>query len=82
MTAIAPIARFGKPGRHKWGNADRYPYKTECTCEVCGITKVTRHEPSVHPWLEFWRDGVFIQRDRTPACVPLANSPICEGVGQ
>ena len=64
-TIINPI---GKPGRHKWGDPARFQYKTETTCSICGITKITRHEPGEYPWLEFFRDGVRIEGDRTPEC--------------
>jgi hypothetical protein len=66
MTVNPPL---GKPGRHHWGDPVRFPFKTERTCENCSITKVTRHEPSEHPWLEFYRDGVRIVCDHTPECV-------------
>lgn len=60
----------GKPGRHRWGDPVRFPYKTERSYVVpgCGIVKVTRHEPGEHPWLEFYRGGERIQCDRTPEC--------------
>ena len=75
VTDIQPIKPFtAKPGRHRWGEPARFPYKTERTCIAhgCGITKVTRHEPDVHPWLEFFRDGQRIVCERTPSCTGLA----------
>lgn len=60
--------------RHRWGDAQRFPlaHKTERAClNGCGIVKVTRHEAEggrdVH-WQEFWRDGMRIACDGTPAC--------------
>ncbi|MDP2410372.1 MAG: hypothetical protein Q8M26_08805 [Pseudolabrys sp.] len=77
MSEVAIInPAIGKHGRHKWGEAKRFPYKTEVSCERCQIVKVTRHEPSVRPWLEFYRDGERVNCERTPVCesaeVPFA----------
>lgn len=57
-----------RPPRHSWGDPVRFEFKTERTCTKCGITKVTRHEPGVRPWLEFFRDLERIQCELTPAC--------------
>ena len=54
--------------RHTWGEPVSFQYKTERTCSICDIVKVTRHEPGVQPWLEFYRDGVKIESERTPEC--------------
>jgi hypothetical protein len=68
-----------RPLRHVWGEAQRFPYKTERQCCRCGLVKVTRHEPSAWPpnWTEFWRDGERVDDDgagdkpRTPACIAI-----------
>jgi hypothetical protein len=69
MTEIQSlITPFQKPGRHRWADPVRYPYKTERSCMLCQIVKVTRHEPDRHPWLEFYRYGERIVCERTPPC--------------
>lgn len=64
MTAPAQTS-----SRHRWGEAVRFAYKTERECVHCRIVKVTRHEPGVWPWAEFWRDGVRMACTGTPQCV-------------
>ncbi len=69
MTAIATITpKLNKVNRHSWAEPIRFPYKTERTCVLCGLTKVTRHEPGELPWLEFFRGLEKIECDRTPVC--------------
>lgn len=65
-------APLGKPGRHHWGEPVRFEYKTERTCTLCDLVKVTRHEPGQHPWLEFYRGLERIDCDRTPPCEAAA----------
>jgi hypothetical protein len=60
-----------KISKHKWGEPDRSdPYSTRRQCTRCPTVKVTRKE---HPqyWTEFWRDGVRVSVDKTPACEPV-----------
>lgn len=64
------------PRRHSWGDAVYFPYKTERTCNHCGICKVTRHEPGVHPWLEFYRGLDKLSVSKTPACEPISVSSV------
>lgn len=54
--------------RHRWGDPVRFQFKTERECERCGMVKVTRHEPFVRPWQEFFRGLDRIKCDSTPAC--------------
>jgi hypothetical protein len=54
--------------RHSWGEPVRFQFKTERECERCGTIKVTRHEPGVLPWQEFFRDLDRIPGDHTPKC--------------
>lgn len=54
--------------RHRWADPVRFPYKTERTCMICGIVKVTRHEPDKYPWNEFYRGVDRIECERTPEC--------------
>lgn len=70
MTDVATLTPKLKIGRHSWGEPVRFEFKTERTCIVCGITKVTRHEPGQLPWLEFFRgmDRVCTENNRTPVC--------------
>jgi len=69
MTGVAALTPFVvKPGRHKWAEPVRFQHKTERTCIVCSITKVTRHEPDRLPWVEFFRALNRIECDRTPPC--------------
>lgn len=68
---MTDIATVSKPLRHSWGEPVRFPYKTERTCNRCHICKVTRHEPGVQPWLEFYRGMEKLSVDRTPACEPV-----------
>lgn len=70
MTDVATLTPKTKPGRHKWGEPVRFQFKTERTCIVCGITKVTRHEPSERPWLEFFNgtERINTENNRTPVC--------------
>lgn len=70
MTDVATIGDV-KARRHRWGEPRYFQYKTERTCEACGITKVTRHEPGEQPWLEFWRGLDKVAVDKTPACEPV-----------
>lgn len=68
MSITTINAPLGKPGRHAWGDPVRFQYKTERICLVCGLIKVTRHEPSTHPWLEFWRGSEKLDVQCTPVC--------------
>lgn len=57
--------------RHKWGEPDRFPHKSERECRRCGMVKVTRHEaegPHDRHWTEFWRDCDRIRCEATPPC--------------
>lgn len=54
--------------RHRWGDPVRFQFKTERECARCGTIKVTRHEPGVQPWQEFYRDLDRIPGEGTPAC--------------
>lgn len=67
MTDVATLSPK-TAARHKWDEPIRLQHKTMRTCTICGIVKVTRHEPGVLPWLEFWRGEQKIETDRTPAC--------------
>lgn len=67
MTDLATL-KPAKIGRHSWADPVRFPNKTERACVLCGIVKVTRHEPGVQPWLEFFRGLERIQCERTPRC--------------
>lgn len=55
--------------RHRWGEPDRLQFKTERECTRCGLVKVTRHEPGVLPWVEFWRACERVPGDGMPPCV-------------
>ena len=71
------MSRFAAP-RHSWRQPVRFPLKSERTCRLCGMVRVTRHDAggSVIPWVEFWRfDGVrqaFVRVEArgTPSCEP------------
>lgn len=55
--------------KHDWkggGGPVRYPYKTERACGRCRLVKVTRHEPQVFPWVEWWKDGERLEA--APPC--------------
>ena len=58
--------------RHSWSDPYRTQHLTERRCWACGLMRVTRHEPGILPWTEFWRDGVRIEAEdgssRTPSC--------------
>lgn len=60
------------PPRHSWSDPYREAYATKRRCWTCGLMKVTRHEPGLFPWVEYWRDGVRVRVDeqgrRTPPC--------------
>lgn len=69
MSDVATITpRAKQTGRHFWGDPVRFQYKTERTCLLCGIVKVTRHEPDALPWLEFYRGLEKIDCEKTPKC--------------
>jgi hypothetical protein len=55
---------------HRWSEPQRDHFRTERFCKRCDLVKVTRHEPSVLPWVEFERDGkrVIFEGGRTPPC--------------
>jgi hypothetical protein len=60
--------------RHRWGEKQVFPHKTERQCLNCGIVKVGRHEVEGgrdRYWTEFWRDLDRIECDGTPACEPV-----------
>lgn len=61
--------------RHRWGERNVLPHKTEREClNGCGIVKVTRHEFEAgrdRYWTEFYRDLDRIECDGTPACEPV-----------
>lgn len=58
--------------RHSWSDPYREVYATKRRCWNCGLMKITRHEPGILPWVEYWRDGARIRMDedgrRVPAC--------------
>lgn len=54
--------------RHRWGEPNRLQFKTERACLHCDLVKVTRHEPGILPWIEWWRDGERIVSAATPPC--------------
>lgn len=55
--------------RHKWGEPERFQFKTERQCARCELVRVTRHDdPQGRPWQEFWRDLEQISGDHTPPC--------------
>lgn len=55
--------------RHSWGKKENFLLKTERECLRCGMVKVTRHEPGVLPWVEFYRNGEEkIVCNKTPPC--------------
>lgn len=56
---------------HSWGDGVVFQHKTERSCGKCALVKVTRHEPGVRPWIEWWRDGERVNSQRTPACEPV-----------
>lgn len=60
------------PHRHSWSDPYREAYATKRRCWNCGLMKITRHEPGVLPWIEYWRDDrrVRAEGDRTPPCDP------------
>ena len=62
-------------GRQSWGEAVRFPLKTERECRKCGCVRVTRHDagPSRPPWIEFWLNGerLSVEGGRTPVCEGL-----------
>jgi hypothetical protein len=65
MPAKAPSTR------HRWGEAERLPHKTERQCPRCEMVKVTRHEFEAGReiyWTEFWRDEEQIVMAATPPC--------------
>lgn len=60
------------PGRHRWGEPNRVDHtRTERPCLICGLKKITRHEPG-EDWTEFESHGLVIARtgDGTPPCDP------------
>lgn len=57
--------------RHRWGDPQRFPHKTERVGLKCGMVKVTRHEsegPRDIHFQEFWRGLDQIVTDKTPPC--------------
>lgn len=63
-----------KVQRHRWGEPQYFPHKTERVCLKCGIVKVARHEsegPRDLHWPEFWRGLDQIATDKTPPCEPV-----------
>lgn len=64
----APVVKL----RHSWSDPYREFYATKRHCWSCGLMKVTRHEPGILPWVEYWHDGVRIRMDeegrRVPPC--------------
>lgn len=75
---MSDIQSISKPLRHSWGEPVRFPYKTERTCNRCGLIKVTRHEPGEQPWLEFYRGLDKLKVERTPACEPVPVSSVSD----
>lgn len=80
---IGPRAGDGVPSpasatpahrRHAWSDPFREFYATRRTCWNCGLMKVTRHEPGILPWVEYWRDDARVRMDengrKTPPCIP------------
>lgn len=58
--------------RHAWGIPTRSQYETRRPCLKCGLVKVTRHEPSVLPWTEWFEGDTRIHVSHgTPACQPV-----------
>lgn len=58
--------------RHSWSDPYREAYATKRTCWNCGLMKITRHEPGIFPWVEYWREGERVRMDeygqKTPPC--------------
>ena len=60
--------------RHRWSEPDRRTYETARTCLICGLEKITRHEPGQQVWAEFRAEGVTaIGYSRTPPCLAHQN---------
>lgn len=79
MTAIVPAAER----RHRWPpeserrlHGSQFPDgcdRTEKTCPLCGLVKVTVHAPHDFPWREWrTRDGKPWTGDATPPCLGTA----------
>lgn len=66
--------------RHSWAAPVRLAYETRRACarEGCAIVKVTRHEPGVRAWQEFWRGTP----ERLAWKIEGAATPACEGEGK
>lgn len=58
--------------RHSWSDPFREQFATQRCCWHCGLLKVTRHEPGIFPWTEYWLNGSRVRMDeegrRTPPC--------------
>lgn len=64
-------------GKHRWGDAVPFQYKTERTClNGCGITKVTHHQnqgAQDYYWNEYWRGEDKIPGGARPTCIPVTS---------
>lgn len=60
--------------RHRWGDKQAFPHKSERQCLDCPVVKVVRHEfygGRDWYWTEFWRDLDQIEGKGTPTCEPV-----------
>lgn len=73
----APAAAFLKVSalarKHRWGDGvcvGDHLDRTERSCALCGLVKVTVHPPQGFPWREWrTRDGKVWRGDATPPCL-------------
>lgn len=72
------VAQFPAKARHHWNLEARIPAcespdgndRTEKTCPICGICKITVHPPHGFPYRK-WRTkkGIEVDFDSTPPCL-------------
>ncbi len=75
--SVLPTIAFA-PRKHQWGESARvgeYADRTERTCVLCGLVKITVHPPRGFPWRE-WRTraGKIWQGTATPPCLDEESS--------
>lgn len=62
--------------RHRWGEGvlvGEYLDRTERTCALCGLVKITVHPPQGWPWREWrTREGKRWEGENTPPCLEAA----------
>jgi hypothetical protein len=73
MTAVTTVPRKHSWDVHRWIRHDESPdgnSRTERTCSLCQMVKITVHPPRGLPWRE-WRphDGQLWGGTATPPCL-------------